>query len=694
MIEQRIKERAVFFGGWKLVRTIKARGDSAVFEIAREETGFSERCAMKAIAVLAEDVSENTDDSSWNHRKQRAAEAALEEVRIMIELQGRGHIIQYFDHEVYEWEDTCRRGCDLIIREELLIPLSDTTNHIGPLSCNELDILARHIGKALLSCHDAGIYHRDIKPSNIFRDAHGNYKLGDFGLAVRENSDPAPVYGTALYAAPELLTGRAEKFEQSADIYSFGLTLYELATGHLPFESSRFSSGNSIKKRLEGAKIPELPGVDKRLARIISTACSYERCERYNSAREMLLDIEGSFEQGKKPQPIEDRAKSKKGSYKKTVVTVSCLLALMILVSAFLLRKSIRARGAVLTDDVSLSEKTEEPALLPNTADPGFLDIHENATDTIDAVEATAVLLPTSEPTPVSPDEIAVFNNQSFKAYLQTTGQIGEMETYRGLNQKLSLHVYGFEMNDSGDLSDLSMFKNLETLEITNCASFDFQWLIGLKNLREIDIDDIGLMCTDAMPEFPELKICTIRNSGLSDIGFVEKMNNVEFFDVGYNNIRDIDGVQKLKHLKTFSIVGNRVRDLSVLSGSECIEILDVIENPVGEVGSLCGMTGLRELRCDSCGLVSIDLDEETLHNLEILSFSDNLVSDISVLQSALSLKRVFFENNAVSDVSVLFDLPLLITCWLEGNPVEEDQAEALERIVEKRNAEDETVFD
>jgi eukaryotic-like serine/threonine-protein kinase len=96
--------------------------------------------------------------------------------------------------------------------------------------------LALEICEALATVHHRGVIHRDIKPANIFFDARGTAKLGDFGvahLADLGQTQTGGMIGTLAYMSPEQITGAA--ITVTADLYSFGISLFEAITGRLPF---------------------------------------------------------------------------------------------------------------------------------------------------------------------------------------------------------------------------------------------------------------------------------------------------------------------------------------------------------------------------------------------------------------------------------------------------------------------------
>lgn len=149
----------------------------------------------------------------------------------------------------------------------------------------------------LASAHGMGIYHRDLKPSNIMIDKGGTAKIIDFGVArhigdTRFTSTGAAV-GTPQYMAPEqFMSDRLTDFTQ-ADIYSLGITLYELCCGRLPFEDTN----PYVLKEKHCMEEPERPTVlnpriSPELEQVISKAIAKKPARRFASAREMQSALE------------------------------------------------------------------------------------------------------------------------------------------------------------------------------------------------------------------------------------------------------------------------------------------------------------------------------------------------------------------------------------------------------------------
>src|SRR5213594_1564966 len=173
--------------------------------------------------------------------------------------------------------------------------LKGLLEHEGPLPLEKGLPLARQIGDALQAAHDAGIVHRDLKPQNILIDRDSNAYIADFGISrsLAEGgtmTDTGAILGTVDYMSPE--QARGETPDHRGDLYSFGVILYEMFTGSLPFRASNALS--IMMKRLH-EDAPSMrqarPGLPAWLAAIVARAMRREPHDRYQTASDLLRDI-------------------------------------------------------------------------------------------------------------------------------------------------------------------------------------------------------------------------------------------------------------------------------------------------------------------------------------------------------------------------------------------------------------------
>jgi len=152
---------------------------------------------------------------------------------------------------------------------------------------------------ALAYAYERGgvLAHRDVKPSNIFVQLDGgnvkNVKLSDFGIVKLDVgvTIDCEVLGAPSYASPEQLTYGA-KLDQRSDIYSLGVTLYELVTGHLPFEGNRDEVIEAHRRLLPPPPTLYNPHVPDELTRIITKCLEKDPSKRYEDVHELAKDLE------------------------------------------------------------------------------------------------------------------------------------------------------------------------------------------------------------------------------------------------------------------------------------------------------------------------------------------------------------------------------------------------------------------
>jgi eukaryotic-like serine/threonine-protein kinase len=310
----------------------------------------------------------------------------------------------------------------------------------GPLSPRKAVEYATQIARGLAAAHEKNIVHRDLKPQNIFITRDGRVKILDFGLAREARPDellarlssrlttPGMVMGTAAYMSPE--QARGQTVDHRSDIFSFGVTLYEMLSGKLPFE--RETAFETMSAIVNGEPpdlqemVPNLPPV---LYRLVGHCLEKSPDARFQSARDLVFNLENCADivwPSKTDQPA---ALVRPGRGR--VAAMAGVIAILVLAVAALALWNLRAPRAV---EPSFQRLTFRPALIPSarfTAD-GDTVVYSASTQgeplrvhllRTDLPESQALTVPSGELAGISrTGEMAVLLNA--RTFDWTTGRI------------------------------------------------------------------------------------------------------------------------------------------------------------------------------------------------------------------------------------------------------------------------------
>jgi serine/threonine protein kinase/tetratricopeptide (TPR) repeat protein len=275
-------------------RIIKRLGAGGMGEVyLAEDTKLGRKVALKIL------LSDFFDDAERKDRFYREAKTAAGITH--------PHVMAIHDIGSAPHPDTGRK-LDYIVMEYVEgEPLSDYIERTGN-DIKSIIRLAQHIAAGLTAAHKVNVVHRDIKADNIIVDAEGNSKILDFGLAKpvapfqsdsegesadtisRELTKAGKIIGTVSYMSPEQIRG--ETVDTRSDIFSFGILLYRMVTGALPFEGD--TQVSTLAKILEShaespsAKNDQTPS---ELERIINKCLQKDADDRYQDTRDLVVDL-------------------------------------------------------------------------------------------------------------------------------------------------------------------------------------------------------------------------------------------------------------------------------------------------------------------------------------------------------------------------------------------------------------------
>ena len=274
-------ERGLIINHYKIISSIGKGGMGEVF--LAHDTKLDRKVALK---ILPPEFAEDVDRMNRFVREAKSASALNHPNIITI-------------HEIGEEGGTHFIATEFIDGKTLNeYAKSNSFNYKSALE------IAIQVASALDEAHTAGIVHRDIKPDNVMIRLNGLVKILDFGIAklsaptstdaeaataIKSGTSPGMIIGTAKYMSPEQAKGK--EVDARTDIFSFGVVLYEMMAGHLPFEGETAMEmiGAILHKESKPLDKTEVP---LEIQKIIGKCLRKDRDERYQTIKDVMIDVQ------------------------------------------------------------------------------------------------------------------------------------------------------------------------------------------------------------------------------------------------------------------------------------------------------------------------------------------------------------------------------------------------------------------
>lgn len=286
-------------------------GFSSVYEMSNKER-TDLKFALKVTGFERHTISSasfwDTEKIQWILCQESKYIARVLEAReLLVDVDERGKVISVLDVSKERWEEESEKGFHLqfVLMEKLeKIIEKDRFKKVSLLRerlNTEEEVLkfALEIGLALTMAHGYSVLHRDIKLENVFWDDHEKiYKLGDFGIAkYAEDGSAETVVYTDGYGAPEIERRLYDNYNATADIYSFGITLY-LLLNNLKFPGSEGYYPKVEVQYNPDYVFPAPINASEGMTKVIRKMCSYRAEDRYQCMADVLSDLVMNHELG------------------------------------------------------------------------------------------------------------------------------------------------------------------------------------------------------------------------------------------------------------------------------------------------------------------------------------------------------------------------------------------------------------
>jgi eukaryotic-like serine/threonine-protein kinase len=271
-VSERLASETIVDGRYRVVNRVGSGGMADVY--CAEDLQLGRQVALKVLHGRF------AEDAEFVERFRREARSAAG-------LQHQ-HVVSVYDRG--EWDGTYYIAMEFLRGRSLKAVIQ----HEAPLDPERAIDLTAQILRAARFAHRRGIIHRDLKPHNVIVDEEGRAKVTDFGIARAGASDmtqTGSIMGTAQYLSPEQAQGHA--VDESSDLYSIGVILYELLTGRVPFEGE--SAVTIALKHVNERPVPPRHfnrAVTPELEGVVMHAMEKDPARRFRDADEFIAALE------------------------------------------------------------------------------------------------------------------------------------------------------------------------------------------------------------------------------------------------------------------------------------------------------------------------------------------------------------------------------------------------------------------
>ncbi|MFH1185380.1 MAG: serine/threonine-protein kinase [Chloroflexota bacterium] len=333
----------------------------------------------------------------------------------------------------------------------------------GKFSLEDAARIIERLASALAYAHKVGLIHRDLKPDNILFDNNGDPFISDFGVAKITDSSTnmtgSGIIGTPAYMSPEQAQG--EKVDNRSDIYGLGVIIFQMLSGHQPYEATT-PMGVAVKHITD--PVPEIlksmPGLPDQADTIIKTAMAKDPSLRYQTATELAQALSAAAfpkkpatQVGKTPSAAGGKAPAAGGGGRRGLVIGGVVLLLLVLVGG----AAIALGGGMLA-----------PAPTPTAIPPTAVVVTATPEPTLEAT-AGPVLAPVCAPGVIpqlQAPEIGKFSDFCNKGYSVTQFTIPAGATYSAQEPGYQCDPYG---QPEGEQLIACFGKNLTTFHVQVC---------------------------------------------------------------------------------------------------------------------------------------------------------------------------------------------------------------------------------